>query len=122
MKQYKAAEKKIRERSVNNKETLEKTKNEYEAFLSIKAQHKMFFQGQRYFSEGGRAGKILAQRVSVHRENGYIPAIRSEGGGIEKDPLRVREQFKGFYEKLYRSTSELPRGELEGFFGKDQFP
>ena len=61
---------------------------------------------QRFFEQGDKAGRLLAQQARTVNASRLIPKVKSPEGNLVSDPIEINKSFFEFYNNLY--TSECP--------------
>lgn len=61
---------------------------------------------QRYFEQGDKAGRLLAQQARAASASRLIPQIRLSDGNLTSNPADINRAFSEFYTNLY--TSDCP--------------
>lgn len=82
----------------------------------------MFRCRQKYYEQGERAGKLLAQRVKQQQTQTLISAIQNEEGKILTDTIDISSGFHLFYQKLYTSQDAFNWGEFQNFLSETTLP
>ncbi len=76
----------------------------------------------RYYEQGERMGKILAQQIKKQTASRLITEIRTDSGQVTRDPQKINDTFKYFYKKLYTSESKTNPTLIDMFFDKMSIP
>lgn len=87
-----------------------------------KAKQGIFFNKQRIFEHGERAGKLLAYMAHLEHKPPVIVSLQSASGTRITDPDLVAEEFRSFYSNLYCSTARYSQQELLAFLQGIDFP
>lgn len=70
----------------------------------------------KYYEQGERMGKVLAQQIKKQVATRMITEIRTSTGQIMRDPKEINSTFKSFYADLYTSESKKNPTLFEIFF------
>lgn len=92
-----------REGAVEGDDELQKTLVEYQEAADNEVQHMGKYAVTRSYGEGDRPGATLAALLRRRREASMITAILSEDGELVTDPEHIANQFRHYYDTLYRS-------------------
>lgn len=76
---------------------------------------------QSYYDQGEKAGKLLAWRVKKIQSERTINSIMTCSGNLSTDPLEINNNFREFYENLYRSECSQTAEERDTFLDRLQF-
>lgn len=76
----------------------------------------------RYYEQGERMGKILAQQIKKQTASRMITEIRTDSGQVTRDLQGINDTFKCFYKKLYTSESKKNPTLIDMFFDKMSIP
>ena len=101
---------------------LSKAKFELNTIMQRKAEFSLFRCRQKYYEQGERAGKLLAQRVKQQQAQTLISAIQNEKGEILTDTIEINNAFQLFYQNLYTSQDSWDRSEFQNFLSRATLP
>ena len=88
--------------------------------MQNRVEFSLFRCRQKYYEQGERAGRSLAQRVKQQQTQTLIPVIQNEKGETVTDDVEINNSFKSFYQKLYPTSNyHLATGKSPG---GDGFP
>ena len=87
-----------------------------------KAGFSLFRCRQKYYEQGERAGKLLAQRVKQQQAKTLISAIQNEKGEILTDTMEINNTFPLLYQKLYTSQDSWDSSEFQNFLSGTTLP
>ncbi|KAJ1187115.1 hypothetical protein NDU88_003894 [Pleurodeles waltl] len=76
---------------------------EYQETAHTEIQHLGKYITARVYGEGDRPGAVLVGLVRPQRGKNTIVTIQSEGGEEIKDPERIADRFREYYQSLYSS-------------------
>ena len=101
--------------SNENLAKVSKLKYDYNTLLSQKVEFSLFRARQKFFEEGDKAGRMLANYIKQQETHSAIPAVQDQQGTLHIDITEINNTFKDFYENLYKSESEAEQTEIESF-------
>ena len=90
--------------------------------MQRKAEFSLFRCRQKYYEQGERAGKLLAQRVKQQQAKTLISAIQNEKGEILTDTMEINNTFPLLYQKLYTSQDSWDSSEFQNFLSGTTLP
>jgi len=77
---------------------------------------------QRYFELGDKPHRLLARQLRQIQASRAIHCIKSEGGTLHTDPMKINECFADFYANVYQSQGDLDCQVLDTFFENLDLP
>lgn len=83
--------------------------------LYEKSKRKLFFQKQRLFEQGERAGKLLAYLVHSEDRPPVVISLYSSDGTLTTEPAQVTTMFRDFFTTLYTSKAPTDNTLMEAF-------
>ncbi|XP_056379319.1 hydrocephalus-inducing protein homolog [Hyla sarda] len=94
---------------------LEQAQKEYKELMLEKAQHRIFFWGQKRYAEGGKSNKWLSGIIKNQRENTEITNLENKLGLIVTDQEEIRKIAMEYYQTLYESEGVKSESEIKTF-------
>lgn len=101
---------------------LSKLRLELNAILQKKAESALFRCRQKYYEQGERAGRLLAQRAKQQYTQTLIPSVENDGGVLVTDTAEINETFRLFYQNLYTSQCTSDEVDLDNFLSMVDLP
>ena len=80
--------------------------SEHDLLMTSVAERQLRQTKQRFFEQGDKAGRLLAQQARAVNASRLIPKVKSPEGNLVSDPIEINKSFFEFYNNLY--TSECP--------------
>ena len=84
---------------------LNKLKVEYNSILQKKVKYTLFRTKQKYYEQGERTGRFLAQRAKQQYAQSIISGMQNDGGDLKTDDMDINAIFATFYQSLYKSDN-----------------
>lgn len=81
---------------------MNKLKAEYNSILQKKVEYTLFRTKHKYYEQGERTGRFLAQRAKQQYTQSIIPAIQNDRGKLKTDDTEINDIFATFYQNLYK--------------------
>lgn len=81
-----------------------------------------FFQRQRSFEQGERAGKLLAYLVHCEDRPPVVISLHSPDGTLVTEPTQVTTLFRDFFTALYASKAPTDNTLMEAFLNDFSIP
>ena len=106
----------------SNLTNLTRLKYELNSILTQKAEFSLFRARQKYFEEGDKAGRLLARYIKQREAQSTIPAIRTEGGAVTREPTEINKIFREFYAMHYLSETQVDQQEMHAFLASLALP
>lgn len=101
---------------------LNKSKYEMNNIFQKKAEFALFRTKQKYYEQGERAGKILANRVKQLQNQNIISSIHTKDDRVTTDKKVINHVFRSFYQDLYTSQAAIDQVKLDAFFATIDLP
>ena len=79
---------------------LNKLKVEYNSILQRKFEFTLFRTNQKYYEQGERTGRFLAQRAKQQYAQSIISGVQNDGGDLKTDDMDINTIFATFYQSL----------------------
>ena len=84
---------------------LNKLKVEYNSILQSKVEYTLFRTKQKYYEQGERTGRFLAQRAKQQYAQSIISGVQNDGGDLKTDDMDINTICATFYQSLYKSDN-----------------
>ncbi len=84
---------------------LNKLKVEYNSILQRKVEYMLFRTKHKYYEQGERTGRFLAQRAKQQYTQSIIPGVRNDRDELKTDDMDINSIFATFYQSLYKSDN-----------------
>uniref|UniRef100_A0A3B1IK57 Reverse transcriptase domain-containing protein n=1 Tax=Astyanax mexicanus TaxID=7994 RepID=A0A3B1IK57_ASTMX len=83
---------------------------EYELLMTDRIVRQLRQTKQRFFEQGDKAGRLLAQQARATCASRFIPRIKLPSGDLTLDPFKINKTFLDYYSELYTSehSSDTP--------------
>lgn len=88
---------------------LSKLRLEYNSLLQKKVEYSLFRSKQKYYEQGERTGRFLAQRARQQYTQSLITGIQNDKGELKTDDTDINNLFVTFYQNLYKSDKPAPQ-------------
>ncbi len=94
---------------------LNKLTVEYNSILQRKVEYMLFRTKHKYYEQGERTGRFLAQRAKQQYAQSIIPGVRNDRHELKTDDMDINSIFATFYQSLYKSDSPNTK-DISSFF------
>lgn len=75
----------------------------YDKLTAERVARSLMWTKQAYYDQGEKAGKLLAWQIKKTQAETVIRSIKSKTGNLTLDPKEINDNFREFYELLYKS-------------------
>lgn len=84
---------------------LNKLKVEYNSILQKKVEYTLFRTKQKYYEQGERTGRFLAQRAKRQYAQSIISGVQNHGGDLKTDDMDINAIFATFIKVFINQTT-----------------
>lgn len=97
-------------------------RTQYNEISATRALSSLLRLKQTFFDQGEKPGRVLAWRIKQLQNERLVTSLQNDNNENIVDPIEIKENFKKFYEKLYRSETDPNTFEMKHFLDSIHIP